>query len=97
VILSRIKVLMKGRFLWIRTIGSTLAGELLDSLVFVSIASLAGVFRWELFASLVLTNYFLKCLIEILMTPVTYLAVRALKRKEHADTFDHGEKYNPFR
>lgn len=97
VVLSRVKVLMKGRFLWVRTIGSTLAGELLDSLVFVFIASLTGVFGWELFASLVLTNYFLKCLVEILMTPVTYLAVRTLKRQEQADTFDYGERYNPFR
>jgi uncharacterized integral membrane protein (TIGR00697 family) len=97
VILSRIKVLMRGRFLWVRTIGSTLVGEFLDSLVFVFVASLTGVFGWELFVSLVVTNYFLKCLIEVLMTPVTYLVVRTLKRKEQVDVFDHGEKYNPFR
>jgi uncharacterized integral membrane protein (TIGR00697 family) len=97
VLLSRIKVLMRGRFLWVRTIGSTLVGEFLDSLVFVFVASLTGVFGWELFVSLVVTNYFLKCLVEVLMTPVTYLVVRTLKRKEQVDAFDHGEKYNPFR
>jgi uncharacterized integral membrane protein (TIGR00697 family) len=96
VILSRMKVLMKGRQLWMRTIGSTLAGEFLDSLVFVLIASLAGVFGWELFFSLVLTNYFLKCLIEVVMTPVTYLAVRALKRGEGVDVYDRGIRYSPF-
>jgi uncharacterized integral membrane protein (TIGR00697 family) len=97
VILSRMKVLMGGRRLWMRTIGSTLVGEFLDSLVFVLAASLTGVFAWELFFSLVFTNYFLKCLIEVIMTPVTYLAVGALKRGEEIDVYDRGEKYNPFR
>jgi uncharacterized integral membrane protein (TIGR00697 family) len=96
ILLSRIKVLMGGRLLWVRTIASTLAGEFLDSLVFVLIATLAGVFGWALFASLVLTNYLLKCGIEALMTPVTYAAVRALKKAEGIDTYDRGVKYNPF-
>jgi uncharacterized integral membrane protein (TIGR00697 family) len=91
------KVLMEGRRLWMRTIGSTLVGEFLDSLVFVLVASLTGVFAWELFVSLVLTNYLLKCLIEVIMTPVTYLAVGALKRGERIDVYDRGERYNPFR
>jgi uncharacterized integral membrane protein (TIGR00697 family) len=95
-VLSRIKVLMKGRFLWVRTIGSTLVGELLDSLVFVLAASLAGVFGWELFLSLVLTNYIIKCLIEAAMTPVTYLAAAALKKAEGIDVYDVGVKFNPF-
>lgn len=96
VLLSRIKVLMGGRLLWVRTISSTLAGELLDSLVFVLIASLAGVFGWGLFFSLVLTNYLLKCGVEALMTPLTYGAVYALKKAEGIDTYDRGVKYNPF-
>ncbi|GHV63172.1 transporter [Spirochaetia bacterium] len=96
-ILSRIKVLMKGKFLWVRTIGSTLVGEFLDSLVFVTVASVTGVFGWELFVTLVLTNYLFKCLIEVIMTPITYLTVRKLKQKEGIDTFDREEKYNPFR
>ena len=82
--LTRIKTLTKGRFLWVRTIGSTLIGELLDSLIFVSIASLFGVFAWELFATLVLTNYLFKCLIEILFTTLTYLFVNLLKKVETA-------------
>jgi uncharacterized integral membrane protein (TIGR00697 family) len=95
VVLSRVKVLMKGRLLWVRTIGSTLVGEFLDSLVFVLAATLAGVFARELFLSLVLTNYLLKCLIEALMTPVTYGAVYALKRGEGVDVYDVGVKYRP--
>jgi uncharacterized integral membrane protein (TIGR00697 family) len=82
IIMVIIKKAMNGRFLWIRTISSTLAGELLDSLVFVIIASLTGVFGWELFWSLVLTNYFFKCAIEVVMTPATYLAVSGLKKAE---------------
>jgi uncharacterized integral membrane protein (TIGR00697 family) len=95
-ILSRMKILMRGKHLWVRTIGSTLVGEFLDSLVFVSVASLTGVFGWELFASLVLTNYLFKCTVEILMTPVTYLSVRTLKKAEAIDTYDVGVSFNPF-
>ncbi|MDR0685395.1 MAG: queuosine precursor transporter [Spirochaetaceae bacterium] len=96
VLLSRLKVVMKGRLLFVRTIGSTLLGEALDSVIFVFIASLAGVFGWELFLTLVVTNYLLKCLVEVLMTPLTYLAVRKLKRAERADVYDSGVTYNPF-
>jgi len=81
-ILSKIKSLMSGRWLWFRAIVSSLVGELLDSLIFVSIACLAGVFGWNLFLSLVLTNYILKCLIEALVLPVTYTVVRFLKKGE---------------
>jgi uncharacterized integral membrane protein (TIGR00697 family) len=95
-VLSRMKVVMKGRYLWVRTIGSTLVGELLDSLVFIFVASLTGVFGWELFLTLVLTNYILKCLVEAILTPLTYLAVRKLKKAEGIDTYDVGVRFNPF-
>jgi uncharacterized integral membrane protein (TIGR00697 family) len=90
--LSKIKILMKGKLLWVRTIGSTLIGEFLDSLVFVFIASLAGVFMWESFRSLVLTNYLFKCAVEIIMTPLTYAAVGFLKKKENLDIKCEGKK-----
>jgi uncharacterized integral membrane protein (TIGR00697 family) len=96
VILSRMKILFKGKILWARTIGSTLAGELLDSLVFVAVASAAGVFPWESFAALVLTNYILKCSLEIILTPFTYLVCGALKKAEGVDVYDEGIKYTPF-
>jgi uncharacterized integral membrane protein (TIGR00697 family) len=79
---SKIKVLTKGRWLWFRAMLSSLIGELLDSLIFVSIACLTGVFGWNLFLSLALTNYILKCLIEALVLPITYTAVRLLKKGE---------------
>jgi len=80
--LVKIKSLMNGRWFWFRAVVSSLIGELLDSLIFVSIACLMGVFGWNLFLSLVLTNYILKCLIEALVLPVTYAAVRLLKKGE---------------
>ncbi|MDR0464506.1 MAG: queuosine precursor transporter [Treponema sp.] len=87
-ILSKLKVKMKGRLLWVRTIGSSLVGQFLDTMIFILIASAAGVFGWEIFWSLVLTNYILKCGIEALMTPFTYLTARFLKKKEGIDVYD---------
>jgi uncharacterized integral membrane protein (TIGR00697 family) len=85
---SRIKTLMKGRALWVRTIGSSLAGELLDSLTFVFAASLVGVFGWGLFATLALTNYLFKVSVETVLFPVNFLAVGKLKKAEGIDTYD---------
>ena len=95
-VLSLLKVTMKGRAFWVRAIGSSLVGEFLDTLVFVSIASFAGVFGWELFAKLVLTNYLLKIIIEILVFPFTFLVARKLKKTEGLDIFDMNVKLNPF-
>jgi len=88
IILSRLKVKMKGKMLWVRTIGSTLVGEFLDTAIFVLIACVAKVFSWEIFWSLVLTNYILKCGIEIIVTPFTYWASSFLKIKEGIDVYD---------
>lgn len=96
-ILAKMKILTRGRWLWSRTIGSTLVGELVDSVVFVGIAILFGVFPASLFASLVLTNYIFKCAIESLMTPVTYWAVNTLKRLEGEDYYDVNTNFNPFK
>jgi uncharacterized integral membrane protein (TIGR00697 family) len=93
VVLSRMKIIFKGRLLWVRTIGSTLVGELLDSLFFVLVATLTGVFGWELFLTLVLSNYFFKCALEVILTPATYLAVSSLKKAEGVDVYDEGIKY----
>ncbi|MCL1932115.1 MAG: queuosine precursor transporter [Treponema sp.] len=95
VLLSRIKVMMKGRLLWFRAVASSLVGELLDSVIFVFIACCAGVFGWELFITLALTNYILKCLIEALVLPVTYTVTRQLKKREGIDVYDVGVKYRP--
>jgi len=95
-VLSRLKIYMKGRALWVRAIGSSLVGELLDSLAFVFFASLTGVFGWELFISLVLTNYLFKLSIEILVFPLTFITVRKLKKVERTDAYDVDVRYRLF-
>jgi uncharacterized integral membrane protein (TIGR00697 family) len=94
--LAKMKILTRGRWLWSRTIGSTLVGELVDSMVFILVASVFGVFPWGLFVTLVMTNYIFKCSVEALMTPFTYMVVNALKRREQEDYYDRGTNFTPF-
>lgn len=70
-VLAKMKIATKGKWLWSRTIGSTLVGQGVDTVTFIGIATLLGVFPPELFVSLTLTNYLLKVGIEVLMTPIT--------------------------
>lgn len=95
-VLARMKVLTRGRWLWMRTIGSTIVGELVDTVVFVVVASLFRVFPWTLFLTLTLTNYLFKVGVEALMTPVTYLIVGKLKKAEDEDYYDRDTKFSPF-
>ena len=95
-VLAKMKVITSGRWLWTRTISSTLVGELVDSTVFILVASLFSVFPWSLFTTLVMTNYLFKCSVEALMTPITYLVVNSLKRREHVDFYDRDTNFNPF-
>ena len=94
VVLSRMKVLTRGRHLWARTIGSTLAGQFLDTALFVGIA-FGGLYPAEILAIMALSNYLFKTGIEAICTPVTYQAVRFMKNREKCDVFDHDEHYNP--
>lgn len=96
VVLAKMKVATKGRFLWLRTIGSTLIGEALDSVIFVTIATIAGVFPWEIYLTLVITNYIFKTFIEMVMTPLTYWVVAKLKHAENEDFYDHDTRFNIF-
>ncbi len=93
VVLAKMKVATNGRWLWMRTIGSTLVGEGVDTLVFITVASLVGVFPWGLFPSLLLTNYIFKVGVETLMTPVTYWAVAFLKKSENEDYYDRETRF----
>jgi uncharacterized integral membrane protein (TIGR00697 family) len=95
-VLAKLKIMTKGRYLWVRTIGSTIAGELVDTLTFFIVASLFNVFKWADFGSLVLTNYLFKVFIEVVMTPVTYRIVNHLKRVENEDYYDRDTNFNPF-
>lgn len=96
-ILAKMKVLTHGRWLWSRTIGSTIVGEGVDTIIFMLVATLAGVFPWEIFVSLTVTNYLFKVGVEALMTPATYAVVAWLKRSEHEDYYDLRTDFNPFR
>ncbi len=95
VIMAVMKVKTEGKYLWLRTIASTLVGEGVDSLLFTLIATLFGVFPWEVFGSLVLTNYLFKVAVETLFTPITYRIVNGLKKAEHEDYFDRDTRFTP--
>ncbi|MGD1119772.1 MAG: queuosine precursor transporter [Dehalococcoidales bacterium] len=92
-VLSRMKILTKGRWLWSRTIGSTIVGEGLDTVVFTTIATVGTPFFSP---TLMLNQWGGKVLIEVVFTPVTYIIVNWLKRKESVDTYDYHTSYNPF-
>lgn len=96
VVLARLKVATHGRWLWLRTISSTLVGEGVDSVIFMVIAFLGTIPGRTLWLGIV-SNYVFKCAVEALMTPVTYWVVAALKRSEQQDAFDAGTNFNPFR
>jgi queuosine precursor transporter len=92
-VLARLKVATRGRYLWVRTIGSTLIGQALDTVVFITLAFVATpAFSW----SLVFYQWAGKVLIEALATPLTYRAVNYLKRREGVDVYDDRVNLNPF-
>ena len=94
--LAKMKILTRGRWLWTRTIGSTLVGEGVDTVAFVSIA-FAGTLPWSLFQSIIISNYLFKVGMEAVMTPVTYKIINFLKRAENVDVYDTDTDFNPFR
>jgi uncharacterized integral membrane protein (TIGR00697 family) len=97
-VLARMKIWTRGRHLWTRTIGSTIAGQGIDSLIFYPLAFL-GADGWTeaLVLQVLLTQWALKIAWEVVLTPVTYAAVGWLKRREGVDVYDEGTDFNPFR
>jgi uncharacterized integral membrane protein (TIGR00697 family) len=95
-VLAKMKIATNGRWLWLRTIGSTLVGEGIDTVTFVVIATIFGVFPWEIALSLIVANYIFKVSIEAIFTPATYAIVHFLKRAEQEDYFDRDTNFNPF-
>ena len=94
-VLAKMKLFTQGRQLWTRTIGSTIVGEAIDSIIFYPVAFL-GVWETELVWRVMVSNYLLKVLWEALMTPLTYRIVNFLKRAEGEDYFDHDTNFTPF-
>ena len=92
-ILARMKILTRGRWLWSRTIASTIVGEGLDTVVFITVA-FSG--TGSPVPTMIWHHWLFKTGIEVIATPATYAIVNWLKRAEGIDTYDHGTKYNPF-
>lgn len=101
-VLAKLKIFTQGRWLWSRTIGSTLVGQMVDTITFATIAFAIGgalsnnPMPADVFQALVLSNYVFKVGVEVAFTPITYAIVGLLKRAEHEDYYDIGTDFNPF-
>lgn len=94
-VLAKMKIATTGRWLWLRTIGSTLIGQGLDSSVFITLAFVGTIPLNALFSAIVI-QWLVKSVYEAVVTPVTYVVVAFLKRKEGLDVYDRDTKFNPF-
>ncbi len=94
-ILAKMKVWMSGKHLWMRTIGSTIVGEGVDTALFVLIA-FAGTMPTSLLVAVIVSNYIFKVGVEVVFTPITYHVVSFLKRTENEDYYDRNTNFNPF-
>jgi len=93
--LAKLKIATGGRWLWLRTISSTLVGQFVDTLLFVAIA-FSGLLPTSVLGAMLISNYIFKCGVEALFTPVTYAITGWLKRQENEDYYDRGTNFNPF-
>lgn len=94
-VLAKMKIMTKGKYLWTRTIGSTMVGELCDTLLFTPLA-FAGVFPNSMIITMIFSNYLFKTGIEVIFTPVTYMVVNWLKKQERENYFDIETNFSPF-
>jgi len=94
-VLAKMKILTRGRHLWARTIGSTIVGEGLDSLLFYPVA-FYGIWRTEDMTQVIVFNWIFKVVVEVVMTPATYAVVSFLKRAEREDYYDYDTNFTPF-
>ena len=96
-VLAKMKILTRGRWLWMRTIGSTIAGEAVDSVLFYPLAFYAaGIIPDDRLPQVMLAQFVTKVGVEVVFTPLTYKIVNALKRLEHEDYYDRHTNFNPF-
>jgi len=94
-VLAKMKLATRGKFLWTRTIGSTLVGQAVDSCIFYPVAFM-GIWQPGTMVKVVVVNWALKVSVEVLFTPVTYAVVNGLKRAEQEDFFDERTDFTPF-
>jgi uncharacterized integral membrane protein (TIGR00697 family) len=95
-VLAKMKLMTKGRWLWTRTIGSTLVAQGIDSSIVLTVA-FTGVLPFSVLGTMILGHWLLKTAYEALATPFTYIVVGYLKRKEGMDVYDYGTDFNPLR
>lgn len=95
-VLAKLKLITRGRWLWVRTIGSTIIGEGVDTAIFVMIAFWSDL-PADLIISIIVSNYIFKVGVEALFTPVTYWVVSSLKKIESEDFYDWKTNFNPFK
>jgi len=93
--MARMKLLTRGRWLWTRTVGSTVVGQAVDTTIVIFL-TFAGTYPEHTLMRLILTSYCMKVAYEILATPLTYLVVNFLKRAENSDAYDAHTNFNPF-
>jgi uncharacterized integral membrane protein (TIGR00697 family) len=94
-VMAKMKILTAGRQLWMRTIGSTVCGEAVDSVIFYPLAFM-GIWSTDMLITVAITNYVLKVMWEVLATPMTYKIVAAVKRAEQEDFYDYKTDFTPF-
>lgn len=94
--LAKLKIATRGRWLWTRTIGSTLIGQAVDTAIFVLVA-FTGIVPSSLLTTLIISNYVFKCAVEVVFTPMTYWLTGWLKQQEQEDAYDLETDFNPFR
>jgi queuosine precursor transporter len=94
-VMAKMKILTQGKQLWTRTVGSTVVGQAVDTVIMI-VVGFGGTMPWSTIFKLIISGYVAKVLYEVVMTPLTYLVVGWLKRSEHVDTFDYDTDFSPF-
>jgi uncharacterized integral membrane protein (TIGR00697 family) len=93
--MARLKLITNGRMLWTRTIGSTVVGQAVDTILVITL-TFGGIYSASILLNIMVTGYALKVAYEVIATPLTYLVVNWLKRAEQSDAFDRHQSFNPF-
>ena len=94
--MAKMKILTQGKYLWTRTVGSTVVGQFVDTVVVITVIFI-GIHDFGTMLNLMFTGYFFKVAYEAAATPLTYWIVNALKRGEGVDVYDEGIDFNPFK
>lgn len=95
-VMARIKIITKGKYLWVRTIGSTLVGQFADSCIFIFIA-FSGDMATQVLLKVIISQWLFKVIFEIICTPITYFVINRIKKIEKIEIYDYDTSFNPFK